>query len=191
MKTKRKVIYAIGLLLLLPMVAFAILSPNYHACGITLAAKQTKSLNNLKQIDLSLRTYAIDYDNQLPTSFSVLIPEYIDTDEIFYHPRNPFGNASFNPYRTYSTKKLSPKKMARILSVDFLSTYRLFHRPETNWAFIHEPPYMWEDGSMAWISLEKDPNGEWINTGNMRGNMLEFEAAIISKLESSPPPSPQ
>lgn len=178
---KRKVWLIIGALFLIPIISFAFFNP--LSCGISLPAKQAKSLSNLRQICLTLRVYASDYDNQLPTNFSLLIPEYIDTDDVFYHPRNPFGHQ----FKTFTTGKPSPKKTARILLVDSLSSYRLLHLPHTNWAILHEAPHTWEDGRMAWISLEKTQKGEWYDAGNIRGSFQEFEAAILSKLKTAPP----
>lgn len=183
---KRKVWLIIGVLFLIPIIFFAFLKP--LGCGISLPAKQEKSLNKLRQICLAMRVYSSDYDNQLPTNFSLLTPEYIDTDDAFYHPRTPFGQQ----FKTFTTGKSSPKETARILLVDSLSSYRLLHLPHTDWAILHETPHIWENGSMAWISLEKNQSGEWYDAGNIRGSFQEFEAALLEKLEisSSPTTSP-
>ncbi|MCF6314389.1 MAG: type II secretion system GspH family protein [Verrucomicrobiales bacterium] len=80
--------------------------------GIQTTAKITKDVNNCKQIVLSCRTFAADWDGVFPSfdpnannggggggnagfststeAFNVLIPEYMDTELIFWTPsQNP------------------------------------------------------------------------------------------------------
>ncbi len=113
MKVKRKnqgftliellvVITIIALLASMAMPAFK---------GIQTSAKITKDVNNVKQILLACRTFASDWDGVFPSfdpdatsgggggtsqfststeAFNVLIPDYIDTELIFWTPsQNP------------------------------------------------------------------------------------------------------
>lgn len=77
--------------------------------GIQTSAKIIKDVSNVKQIVLACRTFASDYDGQFPSydpddpasgasgkfststeAFNVLIPDYIDTESIFWiKTKNP------------------------------------------------------------------------------------------------------
>jgi len=71
--------------------------------GIQRSAKITKDVNNVRQIVLACRTFASDWDGSYPfdvegggarfttstEAFNVLIPDYIDTEIIFWTPGNP------------------------------------------------------------------------------------------------------